>query len=161
MTVHFKPPSPRVAFDLNRLHLGPGPIKKVDGRELPARSKKLDGSVLLIIEPEYVEWDGEQELYPIVFDSVGDWEVSTAVTPPEGFVADYEQLSEQVTSEVEAVQFTITDIGSEWVSTGLDYKVSHNGKIKKLKSSIDIKCSKKLGKKKGFDENCKEIRKNK
>jgi len=42
----------------------------------------------LIIEPEYVEWDGAQELYPFIFESVGNWTVTTSVTPPEGFVAD-------------------------------------------------------------------------
>ena len=41
------------------------------------------------------------------------------MSPPEGFVADADNLSEEVNSEVEAVQFTITDVGSDWVPTGV------------------------------------------
>ena len=50
-------------------------------------------------------------------ESVGDWSVSTSVTPPEGFEADHDSLSEQVTNEFEAVQFVLTDVGSDWVPT--------------------------------------------
>ena len=84
---------------------------------MPAKSKRFTGSDLLVIEPEYVEWSSDTELYPFVFDSVGDWDVTTSVTPPEGFVSDYDALSATVDSDVKAVQFTITDVGSKWVPT--------------------------------------------
>jgi hypothetical protein len=130
-------------------------MEKANGSKVPTKVTVRTGSELLIIEPEYVEWDGTEELYPFVFETVGDWEVTTSVEPPEGFVADHESLSEVVVSEVEAVQFIITDIGSKWVETGVTYEVTHKGKKEKIKSKIGIKCSPKLGKKKGFDEFCK------
>ena len=131
-------------------------IEKQDGKKVPAKYTKRTGSELLIIEPEYVEWDGTQEYYPFVFESIGDWDVITSVSPPEGFVADHESLAEEVNTEVEAVQFTITDVGSEWVPTEVTYDLKHkdkDGKIKeeKIKSQIGMKLSKKLAKLKEVD----------
>ncbi len=118
------------------------------GKTVPSSWKKRSGSVLLIVQPEYVEWDGTTAEYPFVFDTVGDWTVTTAVTPPEGFVADETALTADVNSEIEAVQFTITDVGSDWVSTDVEYEVKHKGKTEKIKSKIGVKLSKKLAKQK-------------
>jgi hypothetical protein len=126
-------------------------IVKANGKKVPAKYTRKTGSELLIIEPEYVEWDGTEELYPFVFESVGDWGVTTSVAPPEGFVADNESLSEEVTSEVEAVQFVIKDIGSEWVDTQVEHDLDHKGKKEKVKSKIGVKLSKELAKQKGLD----------
>ena len=49
-------------------------------------------SELPIIEPEYVFGDDTQQLYPFVLGAVGDWDVTASVTPPEGFVADHDEL---------------------------------------------------------------------
>ncbi len=124
---------------------------KANGKTVPAKHTKRTGSELLIIEPEYVEWDGTEELYPFVFESVGDWEITTSVSPPEGFVADHDSLSEEVNTEEEAVQFTITDVGSDWVSTDVEYKVKHKNKTEKIKTKIGVKLSKELAKAKGLD----------
>jgi hypothetical protein len=123
-------------------------IKGNNGKKMSAKSKKFTGSELLVIEPEYVEWDATQEYYPIILESVGDWEVTTSIAPPEGFVADTAILSEVVTDEVEAIQFMVTDIGSDWVATTMTHKIKHKGKEKTYKSKIDIKLSKKLAKEK-------------
>ena len=134
-------------------------IVKANGKKAPGKYKRRTGSDLLIIEPEYVEWDGTEELYPFIFESVGDWEITTAVAPPEGFVADHDNLSEEVTSEIEAVQFVITDIGSEWIATGVVHDVTHKGKKEKIKSKIGVKLSKKLAKQKGLDIYGKKMKK--
>jgi hypothetical protein len=126
-------------------------IKKVTGKKVPGKYTKRTGSELWIIEPEYVEWDGEEEYYPFIFESVGDWEVATSVMPPEGFVADHDSLAEEVTSEIEAVQFKITDIGSDWVATEVMHEIKHKGKKEKIKSKVGVKLSKKLAKEKGLD----------
>ena len=125
-------------------------IKKADGEKAPGKYRKVIGSELLIIEPEYVEWSGDNELYPFLFDSIGDWTVDTSVEPPEGFVADYNSLSEEVNTELEAVQFTITDVGSKWKPTKVKYKIKHKGKTKNIESDIGVKLSKKLAKEKGI-----------
>jgi hypothetical protein len=129
-------------------------MEKITGKQVATKTTIMTGSELLIIEPEYVEWDGTEELYPFVFETLGDWTVTTSVQPPEGFVSDYESLSEEVVTESEAVQFTITDIGSEWVDTEVTYLVDHKGKKEKIKSKIGIKCSEKLAKEKNFDKFC-------
>lgn len=124
-------------------------IVRGDGTPVGGRYRRLTSSELLIIEPDYVEWESDQELYPFIFESIGDWTVTTTVTPPEGFVTDANSLSEEVDNELEAVQFTLTDVGSEWVPTEVDYNIYHNGKRTKIKSQIGVKLSKKLADQKG------------
>jgi hypothetical protein len=126
-------------------------IVKFTGKAVPGKSTKKTGSELLIIEPEYVEWDGAQELYPFIFESVGNWTVTTSVTPPEGFVADQNSLNEVVNSELEAVQFTITDVGSEWKDTAVTYQLKHGKKTEKYQSRIGVKLTKELAKQKGVN----------
>ena len=96
-----------------------------------------------------MEWSGESELYPFVFDSIGDWAVTTSVAPPEGFVADYKSLAEEVNTELEAIQFTITDVGSKWKPTKVKHKIKHKGKTKKIVTEIGVKLAPGLAKKKG------------
>ena len=119
------------------------------GKKVPGKGKKVTGSELLIIEPEYVEWTSNEELYPFAFESLGDWGVEVAVDPPEGFVTDNDSLTQSVSSELKAVQFTITDVGSKYEATKLKYKFKHKGKTTKLKSKVYIKLSRKLAKEKG------------
>ena len=126
-------------------------IVKADGKKVPGKTSRRTGSELLVIEPEFIEWTGSQELYPFVFETVGDWEVTTAVTPPEGFVSDYDVLAELVVNEVEAVQFTITDIGSDWVPTEARHTVSHNGRRQVILSRVGVKLASDLAQQKGLD----------
>ena len=125
-------------------------IEKANGKKGPAKYTKKKGSELLIIEPEYVDWDGTEEYYPFIFESIGDWTVTTSVSPPEGFVTDYDTLREDVNSELEAVQFTLTDVGSSWKPTKVKHKIKHKGKTETVDSKIDVKLSKNLAKKKGL-----------
>ena len=124
-------------------------MEKANKTKVPGKTKKVKGSELLITEPEYIQWESSQETYPFVFESIGDWQVETAVTPPEGFTADYKALEAQVTNEIEAVQFTVTDVGSSWKETGVKFKIKHKGKKKTIQDKIGVKLSKKLTKLKG------------
>jgi hypothetical protein len=125
-------------------------IEKSDGKTSPAKSRLYTGSELWVIEPEYVEWSGAKELYPIILESVGDWTVTVGVAPPEGFVADTSSITERVNTTLEAVQFTITDVGSKWVPTKLKYKIKHKGKTIDASSEVGVKLSPKLAKAKGL-----------
>ena len=125
-------------------------IEKDNGKKIPGKTRKLKGSELVITEPEFVVWGSTAEKYPFVFESVGDWSVSTAVAPPQGFVTDYKELSAQVANEMETVQFTITDKGAQWKETDVTYKIKHKGKTQTIKSKIGIKLTKELAKKKGL-----------
>jgi hypothetical protein len=125
-------------------------IVTASGAVLSGKTSRRAGSELLIVEPEYVEWSGDMALYPVVFDSQGDWSVTTSVAPPEGFVADNDDLSADVTSQVEAVQFVITDVGSEWVPTKLKHKVEHGRRKEKVLSRVGVMLSAELARQKGL-----------
>jgi len=125
-------------------------MEKLNGKKMPGKTTRRKGSFFLITEPEFVVWDSDQETYPFVFESVGEWDVETAVVPPEGFVPDHKALDAKVANEVETVQFTITDVGSRWEETEVRFKIKHKKKTEKLKSKVGVKLSKKLAKKKGL-----------
>ena len=76
------------------------------------------GSYLNIIQPEYMDWTEDQEQYPFVMVAQGGWELTTSVTPPEGFVPDEPAIAAAVADATTAVQFTMTDVGSEWTEHG-------------------------------------------
>lgn len=115
------------------------------------RNKLIPGSQFLAVEPEYVTWTGESEMYPFIFDSVGDWAVTTSVAPPEGFVSDYDSLSAQVTTESEAVQFTITDVGSDWVPTEVLHRLTHGARRETVRTRVGVKVAPDLAREKGID----------
>jgi len=113
-------------------------IKKADGKQSPGKYTIKSGSELLIIEPEYVEWTGSQELYPFIFESIGDWGVTTSVSPPEGFIPDQPTLSTDVNTDVKALQFVVTDVGSKWVDTRVEHRLRHKGRTEVVKSRIGV-----------------------
>jgi hypothetical protein len=125
-------------------------MQKANGKKVPGTTTVLTGSQLLITEPEYVEWGSDQELYPFVFETTGNWTVVTSVVPPEGFVADYSALKASVLNEQEAVQFVITDVGSKWEETGVTFRVKHKRKKHVLQSRIGVKLSEDLAKRKAL-----------
>ena len=123
-------------------------VTSTDGKNVPGKYTIQTGSELMIIEPEYIEWTGTQELYPFIFQSLGDWGVSTAIAPPEGFVADYPSLATDVNSTTASIQFTVIDVGSDWVDTKVVHTLKHKNQKLTVKSSIGVKNKKKKGKKK-------------
>ena len=100
------------------------------GKTFPAKTTSVPGSLLLIIEPEYLEFTSDTELLPIIYESVdGDWSSVVQTDPPEGFVASPGALSADVsTSTMEAVQFTVHDVGSAWTFTRIRHQLRHNGR---------------------------------
>jgi len=109
------------------------------GKHIPGKYIKKTGSELLVIEPEFVEWTSAQELYPFVFRSIGDWSITTTIDPPKGFVTDYQDLVAEVNSDTKAVQFTVTDVGSDWVDTKVEFKIKHNKNTEIVKDKIGVK----------------------
>ena len=124
-------------------------LEKADGKKSAGKSTIVQGSELMIIEPEYVEWTGTQELYPFVFESLDEWGVATSIAPPSGFVADYPALSAEVQGDTQVVQFTVTDVGSEWKKTKVKHKIKHKGSEFVLKTRIGVKNLKDKDKDKG------------
>jgi hypothetical protein len=117
----------------------------------PGKTTRLTGSELLIIEPEYVIWDDSTQVYPFVLESVGSWGVITSVAPPDGFVADYSSLDAQVNSELEAVQFTITEEGSDLIPTRTTFQVTHGRRRHTVQSDVGILLTPDYAHSRGFD----------
>ncbi|HRX86886.1 MAG TPA: HYR domain-containing protein, partial [Phycisphaerae bacterium] len=126
-------------------------IEIATGRRLACRITRLTGSELLILEPEEILWDDTEQLYPFVFESVGDWDVTVEVTPPDGFVADYNELSEEVDNNDKAVQFTITEVGSDLVPTQTRFNVFHKGRQRVVQSKVGIALTAEYARSRGFD----------
>ena len=113
-------------------------IRMYNGKRVPAKFLEEFGSYLAIIEPEYMDWSNPQELYPVVLVAEGDWTVTTSVAPPEGFVPDTPELSATVTNATEAVQFTLTDVGSSWTHAATTYVIQHKGETRVRVSKIPM-----------------------
>lgn len=125
-------------------------IEMANGKKVPAKTTRRTGSELLIHEPEYIVWDGTEQLYPFVLETVGDWSVTTTVSPPEGFVADHDSLHAEVESEVESVQFTITEVGSDLVPTHTEFHVAHAGRLEVIQSQVGIYLTAEYAASRGF-----------
>jgi hypothetical protein len=111
-------------------------IVKSDGTEVPGKTTKKTGSLLLIIEPAYIEWDDTIETYPFLFESENVWNTTITFYPPEGFVSNYDSLKAN-TPSYKAVQFTLMDVGSKWDENDqVEFTILHNGK--KIKETHEI-----------------------
>jgi hypothetical protein len=108
------------------------------GKIVPGAQTEFFGSYLNIVQPEYLEWTDKQEQYPFVMVAEGDWSLTTSVTPPEGFVPDASQLSANVADTTSAVQFTMTDVGSDWTQTTVNHTIMHLGDTKSASSTIPM-----------------------
>ncbi len=127
-------------------------LDTADGKHTPARTSVRTGSELLVIEPEFIEWTGTQEAYPFVFESLGDWSVTASVTPPDGFVSDYEALSTEVSTDTRALQFTITDVGSDWVPAEVRHTLLHGARKEIIRSRVGVKLDPTLAAQKHLDQ---------
>ncbi len=96
-------------------------------------------------------WDDTEQAYPFIFETVGDWSVTTSVAPPEGFVSDYDSLSADVDNEIQAVQFVITEVGSDLVPTGTTFEVSHNGQSHIVHGHVGIMLTPAYAQSRGFN----------
>jgi len=124
-------------------------IRKSDGTMVPGKTARSKISDLMITGPEYIEWDSKQETYPFILAPGRYGIVTTSIYPPKGFKANYKSQTIKVLDEMKAILFRITDVGSRWEETKVKYKINYKNKTEEIVSSIGIKLSKKLAKKKG------------
>ncbi len=136
-----------------------------DGKKIPGKSRKVklhpdDLEELIIVEPDHIVWDNEDQQYPFVFQSVGNWGVTTGVTPPEGFVSTDASLSTPVVDdglnedeegEDDSVQFDITEIGSDLIPTPTTFVFERNGVTNEVKSEVGIYLTPEYAASRGFD----------
>lgn len=115
-------------------------IKNANGKIIPANTTAVPGSMLLIVEPAYLEFTSDTELLPIVYESVdGAWSDVVQANPPEGFVSTPGALTVDVTtSQLKAVQFTVKDVGSAWTYTKITHRLKHKGQDKVITHNIGM-----------------------
>ncbi len=113
-------------------------IRMFSGKRVPGRMIEEYGSYLAIVEPEYMEWTDSTELYPFVLDAEGEWGVETSVVPPDGFIADHPELSALIEDGLDALQFVLTDVGSDWTETKITHRIRHNGEIRVRTTAIPM-----------------------
>jgi Tol biopolymer transport system component len=100
------------------------------GKNMAAKTTVVFGSLLIVTEPECLEFTSDQELMPIIYESIeGDWKVTVHAETPEGFVSNPGAISADIPdSTLQAVQFTVKDVGSSWTTTKLTHNIKHKGK---------------------------------
>jgi N,N-dimethylformamidase beta subunit-like protein/uncharacterized protein DUF4082/Big-like domain-containing protein len=105
-------------------------LRLFNGKRVAGRDLEEFGTYLAIVQPDFMDWDGTVELYPFVMVAEGVWDVTTSLTPPEGFVADTSSLSVSVADTTSAIQFTLTDVGSAWTATTVNHTIVHKGQTR-------------------------------
>jgi hypothetical protein len=123
------------------------------GEIIPATETIRTGSLLYIVEPQEIIWNEPEELYPFVFVAQGDWVETASVEPPEGFVSDYDALTVLVHDDsTQAVQFTLTDVGSDWVSTLTRHELLHNNRREVVLGEVAVALEQNFAMAKGLDQ---------
>ncbi|HXI31003.1 MAG TPA: Ig-like domain repeat protein, partial [Vicinamibacterales bacterium] len=97
------------------------------GGILPAKRIVEFGTELDIVEPDDYDWTDDTAQYPFVLVANGAWDVSTNIAPPSGFVPDVPTLAASVADTTSAIQFTLTDVGSDWTQTNVTHVINHKG----------------------------------
>jgi hypothetical protein len=113
-------------------------IRTADGKNLPSHDTEDQGTYLAIVEPDYMNWTSTVAKYPFILVADGEWGVTTTVAPPEGFEADTNALSTTVVDQTSALQFTLTDVGSDWTQVNITQDITHKGKKIKHTSAIKL-----------------------
>jgi hypothetical protein len=113
-------------------------IRTPDGKNLPSHDTEDQGTYLAIVEPDYMNWTSTVAKYPFILVADGEWGVTTTLAPPEGFVADANALSTTVADQTSALQFTLTDVGSDWTQVNITQDITHKGKKIKHTSAIKL-----------------------
>ena len=101
-------------------------------------TQQQHGSLMLIVSPASLVFTDSVALLPVVYESVdGTWDVSVSTDVPNGFISTPSTaLSTSVTNNViNAVQFAVTDTGSDWTFTKLTHQIQHKGAARTAYSS--------------------------
>ncbi|PYR88035.1 MAG: hypothetical protein DMF84_29670 [Acidobacteria bacterium] len=113
-------------------------IATFNGKLMPGKDLEEFGSYLGIVEPDFVDWLDDKEQYPVVLVAQGDWGITTNLTPPAGFAVQEPELSTQVADGTGAMQFTLSDFGSDWTATAVNHTITHLGTIRFRSDTIPM-----------------------
>ncbi|HLF19406.1 MAG TPA: T9SS type A sorting domain-containing protein, partial [Bacteroidota bacterium] len=116
---------------------------------MTSRQQTFTGSVLEITYPDSVVWNGSEFLYPLIFNSDGDWEVDICGDVPQGYhIVGDPCVQLFLASETKVIFFDVVDFMSPEPTLKLRGHVKHNGKTKQFDADIPG-----LRKAKGHDKN--------
>jgi hypothetical protein len=113
-------------------------IRTFNGKVVPGKDIEEFGTYLGVVQPEYMDWTENEEQYPLILVAEGDWSLTTGVTPPAGFVPDVPTLSTDVADTTSAIQFTMSDVGSDWTETVVNHSITHQGGLRQRNDSIPM-----------------------
>jgi len=101
-----------------------------------SRAQVIQGSELQIFQPDYVLWNGTEQIYPFTFISDSDRTVDVCLQVPEGYQIVEPGTCGQtfVINETKVFEFKTVDVGSpkEFDAT-VRIKVKHKGKTANVK----------------------------
>jgi hypothetical protein len=86
-----------------------------NGKIAPGVITAIPGSLLLITEPEYLEFTSNEEMLPIIYESVeGEWSSVVQADVPAGYVSNPgAQQANVSTSQIQVLEFTVKDTGNQ------------------------------------------------
>jgi len=113
-------------------------IRTFNGKVVPGKDIEEFGTYLGVVQPEFLDWTENEEQYPLILVAEGNWSLTTGVTPPAGFVPDVASLSTDVVDTTSAIQFTMTDVGSDWTETVVNHSITHQGGLRQRNDSIPM-----------------------
>ena len=97
------------------------------------RQQRYQGSILDVIYPESVQWDGYNFLYPFIFISDSNWEVNVCGSVPEGYrIVGSPCVQLFVANQTKVIFFDITEVGSPEPTLSLRGNVKRGNKVQKL-----------------------------
>ena len=83
----------------------------------------VSGSELIIIDPLYVLWDGDTEIYPFLFISDSDWTIDVCLRVPQGYtILEGDCNQAFVSGETKDILFTVQRTGSPPPNFGVKFK---------------------------------------
>lgn len=105
-----------------------------NGKIAPAVTTAIPGSLLLITEPEYLDFTSGEELLPIIYESVaGQWSAVVQADVPEGFVCNPgTQQASVATSEIQLLEFTVRETSTQSATLQIVYASTKGEKMAKV-----------------------------
>ena len=110
-----------------------------DGNVTIRAGKKtvVEGSYLEIIEPDYVIWENEVELYPFLFTSDSEWNIDLCLHVPAGYAVHEGECQQLlVANETATLMLTVEDMESPEPNFSLEIKLKHKDKTTNLNREV-------------------------
>jgi hypothetical protein len=125
-------------------------LKKDGSVKYEAGHRKIvKGSELYIDSPDYVVWDGNEELYPFIFSSDTNWSLNVCINVPAGYeivgvldvdgniVSSSNCMQTLIAGEEKVLLFRVLETGSPEPDLSFSLEAEHEGKKTKIESEIN------------------------